>query len=119
MHAGRSKTQMKLTARDAIIPPAKLRDYLLSEGHPDGWSKARYLARLGYRREDWGRLGRDLREQILPLEACPLGETPWGTKYEILGVLSGPNGQAGWIRSIWIVLRREKRPRLVTLTPWK
>ncbi len=109
---------MKLPAEDAIIAPAKLRDYLLSEEHPDGRSKARYLARLGYSRAEWGRLDRDLREQILPLKARPVRESPWGSKYEILGVLKGPSGRAAWIRSIWIVLRRETRPRLVTLMPW-
>jgi hypothetical protein len=109
---------MKLPSQDAIIAPAKLRDYLLSEEHPDGRSKARYLARLGYSREEWERLSRDLREQILPLEARAVGESPWGSKYEILGVLRGPSGRAAWIRSIWIVRQQETRPRLVTLTPW-
>jgi hypothetical protein len=109
---------MRLPAQNAIIAPAKLRDYLLSEQHPDGRSKARYLAGLGYRRVEWPRLVRDLREQILPLEARPVRNSPWGTKYEILGVLRGPNGRTAWIRSIWIVLRNETRPRLVTLTPW-
>jgi len=91
---------MKLHAQDAIIAPAKLRDYLLSEEHPDGRSKARYPARLGYSREEWGRLERDLREQVLPLEARLVGESPWGSKYEILGGLRGRSGRAAWIRSI-------------------
>jgi hypothetical protein len=109
---------MKLPAQDAIIAPAKIRDYLLSEEHPDGRGKARYLASLGYSREEWERLDRDLRDQILPLEARAVGASAWGSKYEILGVLKGPNGRAAWIRTIWIVLRQETRPSLVTLTPW-
>jgi hypothetical protein len=40
-------------------------------------------------------------------------------KYEILGVLRGPNGRAAGVRSIWIVLHGETRPRLVTLVPWE
>jgi hypothetical protein len=39
---------MKLPARDAIIPPDKLRDYLLSPTHPDGRAKAEYLGKIGY-----------------------------------------------------------------------
>lgn len=39
---------VRASARDAIIPPDKLRDYLLAVGHPDGRGKAEYLGRLGY-----------------------------------------------------------------------
>ena len=38
---------MRLSARDAIIPPDKLRDYVLSPAHSDGRGKAEYLGRLG------------------------------------------------------------------------
>lgn len=108
---------MNLPPESAIIEPVKLRDYLLSFDHPDGQGKARYLARLGYTRERWEQLARDLRQQILPLEARPTRRSPWGMKYEILGVLRGPNGRAAAIRSIWIVLHGDTRPRLVTLIP--
>lgn len=33
---------MRFSARDAIITPEKLRDYLLSPSHPDGRAKAEY-----------------------------------------------------------------------------
>jgi hypothetical protein len=110
---------MKLSAEDAVIEPSKLRDYLLSDEHPDGRSKARYLAQLGYERQSWSRLAEDLRRQILTLDARQLGESRWGSKYEILGLLRGPNGRAAGIRSIWIVLPHERQARFVTLTPWK
>jgi hypothetical protein len=108
---------VNLPADSAVIEPVKLRDYLLSFDHPEGRAKARYLARLGYTRERWGRLARDLRQQILPLEARPTRESRWGMKYEILGVLRGPNGRLAAIRSIWIILHGDTRPRLVTLVP--
>jgi hypothetical protein len=108
---------VNLPPESAVIEPAKLRDYLLSFDHPDGRGKARYLARLGYTRERWELLARDLRQQILPLEAKPTRESRWGMKYEILGVLRGPNGRAAAIRSIWIVLHGDTRPHLVTLIP--
>ena len=110
---------MNLSAETAVIEPAKLRDYLLSLDHPDGRAKARYLSLLGYTREHWEQLARDLRQQILPLDARPAGESRWGVKYEILGLLRGPNGRAAGIRTIWIVLRGDARPRLVTLVPWE
>jgi len=40
-----------------------------------------------------------------------------GRKYEILGLLTGPNGTTAQIRTIWIVLAGETRLRLVTLIP--
>jgi hypothetical protein len=108
---------VNLPAETAVIEPAKLREYLLSLDHPDGRAKARYLALLGYTREHWEQLARDLRQQILPLDAQPAGESLWGVKYEILGLLRGPNGRAAGIRTIWIVPRGDPRPRLVTLVP--
>jgi hypothetical protein len=108
---------MKLPGQDAIIPPEKLRDYILSPSHPDGRGKAAYLAQLGYSQGDWLRLEVDLREQHLSHEAQPGKYSPYGRKYEILAPLAGPNGATAWVRSIWIVLSDENRPRLVTLIP--
>ncbi len=108
---------MKLVAPDGIIPADKLREYLLSPAHPDGRGKAEYLGRLGYSREAFGRLESDLREQILSLEAEPGRPSPYGQKYEILGALTGPNGNTAGVRTIWIILTGETAPRLVTLIP--
>ncbi len=107
---------MKLAADDAIIPAEKLRDYLLSTTHADGRSKAAFLAQLGYSRDEWQFLEDDLRGQ-LALDAEPGKSSPFGQKYEILGLLEGPNGTRAWVRTVWIVLNDETRPRLVTLIP--
>lgn len=108
---------MRLSAADAVIPPEKLQDYVLSPTHPDGRAKAAYLGRLGYTQADWRRLEADLREQILSRDAERVRPSPYGQKYEILGPLTGPNGTAAWVRTIWIVLAGETVPRLVTLIP--
>lgn len=108
---------VRLSGRDAIIAPDKLRDYLLSVAHPDGRGKAEYLSRLGYSQYTAGRLEADLREQILSLDAQLGRPSPYGQKYEILGPLTGPNGENAWIRTIWIVLTGETAARLVTLIP--
>jgi hypothetical protein len=108
---------VKLSARDAIIPADKLQDYLLSQRHPDGRSKAEYLGRLGYSQDAFERLEMDLREQILSLDAQPGRLSRYGQKCEILGALTGPNGHTAWVRTIWIILTGETAPRLVTLIP--
>ncbi len=108
---------MRLSASDAVIAPEKLRDYILSPTHPDGRAKAAYLARLGYTQADWRRLEADLRAQILTRDAEPVRASAYGQKYEILGPLTGPNGTAAGVRTIWIILASETVPRLVTLIP--
>ena len=57
--------------RGAVIAAEKLRDYILSPVHPDGWGKANYLARLGYSQANGKRLAFDLRVQVLPHPATP------------------------------------------------
>jgi hypothetical protein len=108
---------MKLPTRNAIIPPDKLRDHLLSPTHPDGRAKAEYLGRLGYSQDTFLQLEADLREQVRCRDAQPVRATLYGQKYEILGPLMGPNGSTGWVRTIGIILTGEAAPRLVTLIP--
>jgi Domain of unknown function (DUF6883) len=108
---------VRLSARDAIIPPDKLRDYVLSTTHPDGRGKAEYLGRLGYSQDAFGQLDADLRAQVLSREAQPGRASRYGQKYEILGSLTGPNGNTARVRTIWIILTGETAPRLVTLIP--
>ena len=85
--------------------------------HPDGRGKAEYLGRLGYSKDAFPQLDADLREQILSRVAQPGRASPYGQKYEILGPLTGPNGNTAWVRTIWIVLMGETAPRLGTLIP--
>jgi uncharacterized protein DUF6883 len=92
---------MMLSASDAVIAPEKLRDCILAPTHPDGRAKAAYLARLGYAQSDWRRLEEDLRQQILSRDAGHAKRSAYGQKHEILGPLTGPNGTAAWMRSIW------------------
>lgn len=103
--------------RDAVIAAEKLRDYVLSPVHPDGWGKATYLAKLGYSRGAWRRLAFDLRVQVLPRPARPARASAYGRKYEILAPLTGPNGKTAWVRTIWIIPAGQRRARLVTLIP--
>jgi uncharacterized protein DUF6883 len=100
-------------AEDAVIEPAKLRDYLLSTGHPLGRFKARVFGALGFTADRWMELESALRTQHLTQEAEPALGVAGGQKYTIRAILVGPNGQSVVVVSVWFV-RAEKFPRFVT-----
>ncbi len=74
---------------------------------------------MGYEQKKWQKLEKDLRAQHLPVEATPGKKSMYGTKYEIVAPLVGPNGKKRWIRSIWIIRTGESFARFVTLIPEK
>lgn len=52
---------MRLDMSTAIIPKAKLQDYLLSPNRPIGRYKSAFFASLGYSRTAWETLETDIR----------------------------------------------------------
>lgn len=103
-------------AEQAFIPIEKLTDYLLNVDHPDGGPKARVLAHAGFCVEAPEEFEQALREQHLTREARQGKPSPFGTKYEITGRLTGPSGEV-FVTSVWIVLHGETTPRLITVVP--
>ncbi|MGK7884661.1 MAG: DUF6883 domain-containing protein [Crocosphaera sp.] len=99
--------------QNAIISPNKLTNYLLIILPKD--DKSQYLAQGGYTLDNWQQLERDLREQILTLEAQATLKTTYGQKYQIIGTLICPNGTSLKIKTIWIVT--EETTKFVTLFP--
>ena len=108
---------MKLSPETTIIAEEKLRDYVLNPLNPDSAAKARFLEEMGYRQERWQVLEADLRAQHLSQEAMIGKKSPYGEKYEIIALLSGPNGQTREIRSIWMIRKGESVARFITLIP--
>ena len=101
----------------AIIDPDKLRDYVLSQGHPVGRFKAAFFASLGYEIDNWQDLDRALRTAASEAEAEPEERTTYGQKYRIRSMLERPAGRSAEIVSVWIILHDETTPRLVTVMP--
>lgn len=101
----------------AFIDPAKIKKYILSSLHPIGRFKAALFQRMGYTEENWEQLIYDIRQYHLPLEAKPVEKTKYGQKYEINGLIRGPNGKIVMLRSIWIILKGEDIPRFITIYP--
>ena len=109
---------MRLPNADrAIIEESKLRDYLLSPEHPIGRHKARVFRRLGYSQTLWQKLEADLRAQHATQDAEPGERSPYGQKFEIRAILTGPSGSSAEIISVWIIMAGEEVPRFVTAMP--
>jgi outer membrane receptor for Fe3+-dicitrate len=98
---------------NSVIPSAKLSNYLLIRLPKD--DKSQFLDRGGYSIENWQQLDRDLRSQILSLEAEQMENTRYGEKYMIKGSLTSPNGTILQVKTVWMVTPSETR--FVTLVP--
>jgi hypothetical protein len=109
--------QMKLLNADkAIIPPEKLRDYLLSPSHPVGKFKAAYFRTLGYTCGDWEQLEADIRI-ILGHDVQLREHTRYGQKFEVRGFITTPSLRTAFIVTAWIILNNENIPRFITAYP--
>jgi len=83
-------------AAEAVIEPAKLHAYLLSQNHPIGGFKATFFLALGDSSENWRQLEAD------------------GQKYAIRATLVGPMGRSAEVMSVWVVPTGEQFARFVT-----
>lgn len=109
---------MKLPNRErAVIPEAKLREYLLSFTHAHGRHKAVFFGRCGFTQERWQELASALRAHVEIHDVGKLEETPFGTRYAVEGDLSTPVGRVVRVRTVWYVERGEDFPRFVTAYP--
>jgi hypothetical protein len=104
-------------ASSAVVPAAKVRDYLLSLSHPVVRFKAAFFERLGYTAANWQQLARDLCQHAIDNEAVGPASSDFGEKYEVHGNLTGPAAKTAAVVTVWIVLRGERTPRLVTAFP--
>ncbi len=106
---------MKLpNAESAIVDIRKLRDYCLSESHPEGRHKARvFSARLGISATDSVALKAAIEEGILHSEVSAHGQTPHGSRYVVDLDLTW-RGKNAIVRTAWMVRNGETVPRLVS-----
>lgn len=100
----------------ANVPIEKITEYLLSSSHPRGSLKAKWFNALGYRVEKPA----ELAESLLSLAGADVmssEQTDYGTKYVIVGELTGPGGRTAGVYSIWMLPDGASGPRLVTAYP--
>ena len=101
----------------AVVPEAKIVNYLLSARHSGGRAKARFLESFGFSAKDWHALRNALIAHAKANDVVASNQTHFGTRYEIDGPLPTPDGRAPTVRVVWLVESQENVPRLVTLVP--
>lgn len=102
---------------NAIVPPTKITEYLLSQAHPTGQRKAIFFRRCGFAAENWRSLATALIYHAQQHEVAAIAETRFGTKYIIDGELDTPSATEPEVRVVWFVEKGETAPRLVTAYP--
>jgi hypothetical protein len=102
---------------DAVVPLPKLTEYLLSESHPVGCSKATFFRSLGFREANASSLETGLLQIAQECNVIEVESSPHGVKYVIDGAVATPLGEAVVLRTVWIVESEGDRPRFVTAYP--
>ena len=103
-------------AENAVVPLNKLTTYLLALSHPVGGSKARFFRSNGFDDGNIDVLADGLRA-VVNGTASSVRQSPFGTKYVVVGGLPTPRGTIVQIETVWIVEPPDDRPRLVTAYP--
>ena len=101
----------------AVVPRAKIVDYLLSDSHRDGRHKAAFFKRFGFAAESWEGLAQALREHAAEHDVTKVETSPYGHRYVIEGIIHSPNARHPMLRVVWFVETGEETPRFVTAYP--
>jgi hypothetical protein len=100
----------------AVIPPAKVRDYLLSETHPVGRFKARVFRSKGFSASSPEILAAELGRVAAEGDVESTEDNPYGRKYRVPGILVGPAGSIE-VLTVWLIATGTDVPVLVTAQP--
>lgn len=104
-------------AEEAKVERRKIVEYLLCASHPDGAAKAEFFGRFGFSRERWEILAEALRRHGQAYNVTKKVESAFGTRYSVDGRLDTPDGRNPSVRTVWIVEKGSRVPRLVTAYP--
>lgn len=102
---------------NAYVDLEKIRDYLISEKHAVGKSKAKLFRSFGYNEGNVNLLIAGLVSIVKAEKIKEAIPTEYGVKYIIDGKLKTPDGRLLEIRTVWIINKGEEKPRFVTAYP--
>jgi len=101
----------------AYVSISKITDYLLSETHIVGRSKARFFRSFGFDETNVSQFEQGLIH-IAQIElVAEITETIYGKKYVIDGDLETPSRDKIHLRTVWIIETGDDIPKLVTAYP--
>jgi hypothetical protein len=103
----------------AVVPKAKIVNYLLSLTHPVGRSKAKFFMQFGFSPGSWEELAEALARHVADHEVASVEQSPFGTRYVVEGIIHTPDKREPIIRSVWFVEAEGGVPRFVTAYPLK
>jgi hypothetical protein len=104
--------------KKAFIELPKLTDYLLSESHAVGKSKAKFFRELGFNQENVAILEQQLLNLAYFQDVTETITTVHGIKYVIVGTINSPSGKIVNILTVWIIDVGHENPRFVTARPF-
>lgn len=111
---------MKLPDIDqARVSEVKIKEYLLSETHPDGREKAAFFTRFGFSVAEWEQLAQALLRHAATNEVIRTSTTRHGMKYVIEGRLFTLDGRNPLVRTVWIIEEGKVGAHLITAYPVK
>ena len=102
---------------EARVPLSKLVEYLLSETHAVGRSKAKFFRGLGFNETNVAVLEQGLLSLAQMETIVEVVESPFGTKYVVDGLLKTPGGALVRVRTVWIIEMQDSKPVLITAYP--
>lgn len=101
----------------AVVPAAKIIDYLLSDSHPDGKHKAKFFKAFGFAADNWQALEMAVRQHAADHEVAKVEPSPFGVRYVVEGIMKTPDGRTPFVRSVWFVKNDEDITRFVSAYP--
>ncbi|WP_416666541.1 DUF6883 domain-containing protein [Egbenema bharatensis] len=100
-----------------VIQDRKLTHYLLVYQAED--DKSEFLARAGYKLQNWQLLKRDILKAMESAEIAEVTRTDWGTRFKVKSEWVGLNGQRLEVITIWQQDEGTSTARFITLYPDK
>lgn len=101
----------------AYIPSEKLHNYLLSETHPVGRLKARFLNSVGFDSNNIEALEQGLLEIAHTQEIAQEIPGGFGVKYVLSGSIQTPTHNILQLTTVWIIETEQENPRFITAYP--
>lgn len=88
----------------ATIADEKFTKYLFNPENPHGWAKGQAMSsRLGYDIKNWEKLRDAIKKNASDFPVTAKGTDKYGTRYEQLQIIYGPNGQPANVVVGWLV----------------